>query len=121
MYKGSPRIKNIQTSVIAIGNEEVLWIGATGIKTSDMKTAVETLHGVFVDTLEDIEIDINAFIIGAPDAADNPDPSILQFATVDDLRDYIMAHPNTPSDDEPENFDAYSAYIGTVIDYIGKI
>lgn len=121
VYKGSPRIKNIQTSVIAIGNEEVLWIGATSIKTSDMKMAVETLHGVFVDTLEDIEININAFIIGAPDAADNTDPLILQFATVDDLRDYIMAHPNTPSDDAPENFDAYSAYIGTVIDYIGKI
>ena len=121
VYKGAPRIKNIQTSVIAIGNDEVLWLGATGIKTSDMKTAVETLHGVFVDTLEDIEININAFIIGAPDAADNHDPSILQFATVDDLHNYIMAHPNTPSDEDPESFDAYSAYIGTVIDYIGKI
>ena len=121
VYKGSPRIKNIQTSVIAIGNEEVLWLGATGVKTSDMKTAVDTIRGVFMDTLEDIEINVYAFIVGAPDAAENTEPSILQFATVDDLRTYIMAHPNTTSDEDAENFDAYSAYIGTVVDYIGKI
>jgi len=121
VYKGSPRIKNMQTSVIAIGTDEVLWLGATGVKTSDMKVAIDTMRGVFMDTLEDIEINMNAFIIGAPDASENSEPSILQFATVDELRTYIMAHPNTLSDDDAENFDAYSAYIGTVIDYIGKI
>ena len=121
VYKGSPRIKNMQSSIIAIGADEVLWLGATGVKTSDMKVAIDTMRGVFMDTLEDIEININAFIIGAPDASENSEPSILQFATVDELRTYIMAHPNTLSDDDAENFDAYSAYIGTVVDYIGKI
>lgn len=121
VYKGSPRIKNMQSSVIAIGTDEVLWLGATGVRTSDMKVAIDTMRGVFMDTLEDIEININAFIIGAPDASENSEPSILQFATVDELRTYIMAHPNTLSDDDAENFDAYSAYIGTVVDYIGKI
>ena len=122
VYKGSPRIKGMQTSVIAIGTDEVLWIGATGVKTSDMKVAIDTMRGVFTDTLEDIEININAFIIGATDASQDSDPSILQFATVDELRTYIMEHPSAPADeDEAENFDAYSAYIGTVVDYIGKI
>lgn len=120
VYKGSPRIKNVQTSVIAIGTDEVLWIGATGISTSDMQRAIDTLNGVFADTLDDIEININAFIIGAPDNTDNS--SIMHFASVDELRAFINEHKNTPPDeDEQENFDAYSGYIGTVVDYIGKI
>ena len=120
VYKGSPRIKNIQTSVIAIGTNEVLWIGATGISTTDMQRAVDTLNGVFADTLDDIEINVNAFIIGVTDNVDNS--SIMHFASVDELRAFINEHTNTPPDeDEQENFDAYSGYIGTVVDYIGKI
>ena len=122
VYKGSPRIKNIQTSVIAIGSDEVLWLGATGVKNSDMNNIIDTLKNIFSDTLEDIEINVNAFVIAAPDAATNTDDSIMQFASVDDLRSFISEHPNTPpSEDEIENFDAYSGYIGTVVDYIGKI
>ena len=53
--------------------------------------------------------------------ADAPD-NILQFATIDDLRNYNVNVPNTPPDtDDADNFDAYSGYIGTVVDYIGKI
>lgn len=121
VYKGSPRIKNVQTALVAIGTDEVLWIGAVGVKNTDMQRAVQTLAGVFTDTLEDIEIHIHAFIIAAPDTTDTNN-DILQFATVDDLRNYINGVPNTPLDaDESENFDAYSAYIGTVMDYVGKI
>ena len=120
VVKGAPKIKNVQTAVIAIGTDEVLWIGAVDAKIDDMKRAVQTLSDVFSDTLEDIEIHINAFIIGSPENAD--DTSIMQFATIDDLREYISHIPNTPPDaDATEDFDAYSAYIGTVVDYIGKI
>lgn len=121
VFKGTPKIKNVQTAVVAIGTGEVLWIGAVGIKNTDMQRAVQTLAGIFTDTLEDIEIHINAFVVSAPDAADAT-PDILQFATVEDLRNYINGVPNTPPDaDETENFDAYSGYIGTVMDYVGKI
>jgi len=121
LVKGAPKIKNIQTAVIAIGADEVLWIGAVGIKTSDMKKITDTLNGVFLDTLEDIEIHINAFVVNAVDTSEE-DSGIMTFETVDDLRTYIGEHKNeTPADDEAENFDAYSAYIGTVIDYIRKI
>lgn len=119
VVKGSPRIKNIQTSVIAIGTDEVLWIGANDITTSDMQKTIDTLQSVFVDTLEDIEIHINAFIINA---SDKDDSDILKFANIDELRTYINEHKNTPpAENDTENFDAYSAYIGTVIDYIRKI
>lgn len=121
VYKGAPKIKGVQTAGVAIGTNEVLWIGAIGVNNADMKRAVETLSGVFSDTLDDIEINIKAFVIGAPDASTAP-TDILQFANAEDLRNYITKEPNTPPDaDESENFDAYSGYIGTVIDYIGKI
>lgn len=117
--KGSPRIKGIQTSIIAIGNDEVLWIGANGISTPDMQRTIDTLNGIFTDTLEDIEIHIHAFIIGA---TDNDNGDIMHFANVEELRAYISSHPNSPGDDDDaENMDAYSAYIGTVVDYIRKI
>ena len=119
VVKGAPRIKNIQTSVIAIGTDEELWVGATDVTTQDMQKTIDTLQNVFLDTLEDIEIHINAFIINAPDKNDS---NILNFANIDELRAYINEHPNTPpAEDDVENFDAYSAYIGTVIDYIRKI
>ena len=55
-------------------------------------------------------------------ASDKEDSNILNFANIDELRAYINEHPNTPpAEDDVENFDAYSAYIGTVIDYIRKI
>ena len=120
VFKGMPKIKGVQTATVAIGTAEVLWIGAVGVKTADMQRAVQTLSGIFSDTLEDIEIHINAFIVAPADSTDNTD--ILGFATVDDLRKYIHERPNTPPDaDDIENFDAYSGYIGTVVDYIGKI
>ena len=121
VYKGQTKIKSVPSAIIAIGTNEVLWIGAVGVKNADMQNAIQTLSGVFSDTLDDIEIHINAFVVAAPDATEAP-ADILQFATVDDLRNYIAGQPNTPPDtDEKENFDAYSGYIGTVIDYIGKI
>jgi len=121
VFKGMPKIKGVQTATVAIGTNEVLWIGAVGVKNANMQRAVSTLAGVFSDTLDDIEIHINAFVVAAPDAADAPS-DILQFANVNDLRNYISGTPNTsPDADEAENFDAYSGYIGTVMDYIGKI
>ena len=121
VYKGMPKIKNIQHTIIAIGTGEILWIGAICVKNHDMQNAINTISSVFSDTLDDIEIHINAFIINAPDMTDAPD-NILQFATIDDLRNYIVNVPNTPPDtDDADNFDAYSGYIGTVVDYIGKI
>ena len=121
VFKGTPKIKGVQTAIVAIGTGEVLWIGAVGVTNTDMQRAIQTLSGVFSDTLDDIEININAFVIAAPDAATAPG-DILQFANTDELRAYLTRTPNTPPDaEESENFDAYSGYIGTVIDYIGKI
>lgn len=120
--KVPPRISGVQTSLLAIGSDETLWMGGAFIATNYLARAVDNLSQVFSDTLDDIDININTFIIGAPDAAANT-TNALMFANIDELRNYINAHPNsTPSDqDAAENMNAYSEYIDTVLTYIGKI
>ncbi len=120
--KNPPRINGNRMSLLAIGTNETLWLGAHGIATTDMRRAIDKLNDVFSDTLDDIYINVSGFVIGAPDAATAEFDDILMFNDVDGLREYITAHPNAPlSDDDNGNFDAYSEYIDTVINYIGKI
>lgn len=120
--KNPPRINGNRMSLLAIGTNETLWLGAHGIATTDMRRAIDKLNDVFSDTLDDIYINVSGFVIGAPDAATAEFDDILMFNDVDGLREYITTHPNAPlPDDDNGNFDAYSEYIDTVINYIGKI
>ncbi len=119
--KETPKIGNVKIALLAIGANETLWVGAVGISTEAMQTAVTTIHDIFLDTLEDIEIDIHAFVISATDASAPKVPGILTFDTPDALRQYMNEHKNPQLDeDERENFEAFSAYISTVVDYLGK-
>ena len=121
-FKGTPRIGTITSAPIAIGTGEVLWLGAIGIPTSALGAAIDTLNQIFSDTLDNIIININGFVIDAPDAAAPTTTGILTFDTPASLRQYMSEHTNPPlAEDDIENFDAFSAYISTVIDYIGKI
>ena len=119
--KKAPRILGYQTALLAIGTSETVWIGAVGIETSTLQSIIDSITQVFSDTLEDITITTHGFVI-APSDADAPSPNILTFATVEDLRNYMQPHPNPPLDtDMAENFDAFSEYISTVMDYIGHL
>lgn len=120
--KNNPRIGTVQTELFAIGTNEVLWIGAVGIPTTDLQRAIDTVNQIFSDTLDDIIINVNGFVIAAPDANTPGAPDILTFDKIDTLRQYINEHRNPPlGEDDNGNFDAFSAYISTVIDYLGKI
>lgn len=122
IVKKATSIVGVRPDVLAIGTNETLWIGATNIDTVDLRHAMDKLARVFADTLDDIYININGFVIAARDAATNTSDDILMFASVDELREYMSAHRNPPpAADDVENFDAYSEYIDTVINYIGKI
>ena len=119
--KKAPRIHGYQTALMAIGTNETVWLGAVGIETSTMQSIVDTLNQVFLDTLDDINITINGFVVDAHDTS-TPAPNILTFATNDELRQYMQEHTNPPTDpDMIENFNAFSEYISTVIDYIGHL
>ncbi len=119
--KKPPKIKGVQTSLFAIGTGETLWIGAVGIETLALRNAIENIQQIFSDTLEDIEINVYGFVVSPRDASEPVAPEILTFDSTDSLRNYMNEHRNTPPDnDEIENFEAFSSYISTVIEYLGK-
>ncbi len=122
IIKKEPRINGIQMSVLAIGTDEILYLGATGISTQQMHSCVSKLTQIFSDTLDDVEIHVIPFILHATDVADSHTSDILIFDTLQSVRDYMKEHTNPPlTADDDGNFDAYSEYISTVIDYIGKL
>lgn len=120
--KKTPYINGWRPNLLAIGTNEVLWIGAVGADTARVKKAIDKLNQIFSDTLDDVYIGINGFSINAPDAQTAEFDDILLFDTIDGLSEYMRAHPNSqPTPEEKENFDAYSEYIDTVIGYIGNL
>lgn len=120
--KKNPFIAGWQPNLLAIGTNEVLWIGGIGATTGQVKKAINKLNQIFSDTLDDIYIGINGFSINAPDAQTVEFNDILLFNTNEDLEAYMASHKNpAPTAEEQENFDAYSEYIDTVIGYIGKL
>ncbi len=120
--KKTPYINRWRPNLLAIGTNEVLWIGAVGATTSQVKKAIDKLNQIFSDTLDDVNIGINGFSINAPDAETAEFNDILLFNTIGDLDEYMRSYPNPePTPEEKENFDAYSEYIDTVIEYIGNL
>ncbi len=85
-----------------------------------MDNIMTRLDSVFTDTLDDITINIHGFIIAPTEPVTNPD--IMAFPNIEALREYISNHPNHPAEtgEAKENFDAYSKYIDTVINYMDK-
>ena len=118
--KHSPQIGNFKPALLAIGTNETLWIGGVGIAESVLATAMERLATIFSDTLDDIQINIFGFIIAPSGNVTNTD--IQTFTDTAQLRAYMESNKNTPPSDsgERENFDAYSEYIDTVINYMDK-
>lgn len=115
-------VGNTKSAVLALGANETLWIGAVGVTTSDLQNTINKLEQIFDDILDDIEININSFVVNARDAANPEEPDIQLFDSMSELREFISANPNPElSDSEKENFEAFSTFISTVIDYIGMM
>ncbi len=118
--KTPPKLHGIQTILLALGLDETLWLGASNISTDQMRDARDVLSDLFIETLDELTIDITSFIISPTGGA--PDEDILHFANIDELRAYMNEHPNPPlSESDSENMDAYSEYIDTVLKYLGKL
>lgn len=120
--KKSPKIHGVQIPLVAIGQSETVWIGAFDMETSSLKSIIDTIQQIFADTLDDVVITTKGFVINASDAASPTAPDILNFANLSELNRYMQQHPNPQSDpDSAENFAAFSEYISTVLDYIGRL
>lgn len=118
--KSVSSINGFAPALFAIGANEVLWLGGVDVSTHDVRNAITALQKVFSETLDDIEINVNGFAVNAPDATTSEFQDILMFPDADALREYMTAHKNDMSNEDSENFAAYSEYIDTVINYIAK-
>lgn len=122
VIKKCNRIGNLIEPVVALSYDQKLWIGTSNVSASDAMDAVQTLLAVFADTLGDSANDMSVYacILNATDEPEDRD-IISTFNTIDELKRFVDAHPNTkPEDYDQELFDAVSTYIDTVINYIGK-
>lgn len=120
--KKTPTISGVKMILFAIAPNEVVWIGSTNISISDMKQAVTELNKLFVDSLEELPININSFIINPINQVDNNN-DIFTFNSTEELEAFIKTKPATPiptDKDELETFNAFSEYINVVIDFINR-
>ena len=90
--------------------------------TSTMQSILDSFQQVFSETLEDVTITTIGFVVNPGNISNPAQPNILTFKNTDELRAYISENPNPPLEPEmDENFEAFSGYISTVIDYIGNL
>lgn len=121
IVKPNPTISGFVPNLFAIGNNEIIWVGGVDCDADKMTKALEKLNSVFKETLEDIPIHINAFILDTMGKYSNKD-NIHIFKSIDELKAFIGEHPaDKIGEDDRESFDSYSEYIDTIIQYIKNI
>ena len=121
LVKKNPTINGFTPDLFAIGNNEVLWIGAVDCDIDKMSMIIEKLQSIFQETLPDIKITIYSFILDNKHRYESRD-NIFVFHDIDDLAKFISESQGAeiPPEDQ-ENFDAYSEYIDTIIQYVKNI
>lgn len=121
MVKTNPTISGFTTNLFAIGHDEILWIGGVDCDINKLKAAMTKLNGVFLDTLPDIQINMFGFLLDNANRY-SQDENILIFHSTDELKQYVSEMPDkNAAPEDAENFDAYSDYIDTIIQYIKNI
>lgn len=108
---------NLQISLIAIGANESMWIGCTNT-TENIKNIKNKFLDVFSETLDDINIKMNLFIINSNDT--KVDEDILKFNSISEVENFMKNNRSIITDDEKEDFDAYSEYVDVVIEYLSR-
>ncbi|MBR3510950.1 MAG: hypothetical protein IKN73_02710 [Alphaproteobacteria bacterium] len=121
IVKTNPVISGFTPNLFAIGTNEILWIGAINCDIEKIKKSITKLTEVFTDTLSDIEININGFLIDTVKHYESDD-TIKIFHNIEDLKQFISENPGKkPEGEEQENLNAYSEYIDTIINYIKNL
>ena len=121
VVKKNPTISGFTPNVFAIAPNEILWIGAVDTDINKLQSAVNRLDSIFKETLEDIKININAFLIDTTGQTNATD-SVIVLKSLDEFKKFVSelppVWPKDMSNYEQENFDAYSEYIDTIIQYV---
>ncbi len=115
VVKPNLTISGLKTNLFAIGNHEVLWMGAVDCDMNKLKASIGKLRDLFEETLEDIPINIFAFILDTKNVY-TPSDDIMVFHSIEEISEFISNNPaDNIDEDEKENFDAYSDYIDNII------
>jgi len=124
VVKKNPTISGFTPNVFAIAQNEILWLGAVDADINKLQSAIDRLDSIFKETLEDIKININAFIIDTKGQT-KPTDSIIILNSLDEFKKFVSelppVWPKDMSNYEQDNFDAYSEYIDTIIQYVKNI
>ncbi|MCQ2574626.1 MAG: hypothetical protein MJ156_00795 [Alphaproteobacteria bacterium] len=115
-------IKGFKPDVFAIGRGEQIIIGGINCDPQKIQNAIKALKDVFLETLEDVEINVFGFILDSENKIeDTPDITILR--NLDDVKEFVSEiHNNIPQEPEEEDsFDSYSEYIDTILQYISTM
>lgn len=108
-------------NLFAIGPNEVIWFGGVDANIGELNKAYEELKSITKTTLDDIEIYINPFIIDTLGQY-QADDSVMIFKSIDELKEFIQNNPAAElTDENKENFVAYSEYIDTILQYVKNV
>ena len=118
ILKNPPMIDGVKLSVWAIGTDEVLIAGATGLTPQDLSGKIARVRQLIADTLDDsISVKIIAFTLNANVPGGLYD-DVMVFNNLDELRNWFAGNPNAPlAIADTEDFEAYGDYINTVAEY----
>ncbi len=117
-------ISGFKTNLFAIGNNEVVWVGAVNCDLDKFKQKIEKLKNTFKETLEDIPITVYSFVLDTLHKYDSnqQESNLFIFHSIDELKQFIsQAQGADVKESDQENFDAYSEYIDKIIKYIKNI
>lgn len=121
VIKPNITIGGFTTNLFAIGTGELVWFGAIDCDMEKFRNTVNRLNSIFSETLEDIPINVFAFILDTKNRYKTDDNTLI-FHTTEELKEFMATNTNPPlTDSERENFDAYSNYIDTVIQYAKNV
>nr|MBQ0091440.1 hypothetical protein [Candidatus Enterousia merdequi] len=114
------RIDGKYPAVIAIGSDEKLFIATLNNDFYTLQNMLKRIELCFADTLEGINIDTRVLCVSNKNV--DLGNKVIRFASVDALDKYLASHPNIrpKTKSERDDFNAYSEYIGTAIDYLFK-
>jgi len=114
------RIDGKHPAVVALGTNEKLFIGTTNVDNETLEKTLKRIELCFADTLEGINI--NTRILCVDGTSYDIDNKIIHFTSVDTLKRYMSTNknirPKTKTD--IEDFNAYTEYITTVMQYLFK-
>ena len=114
-------IAKFKPNLFAIGPNEVIWLGAVDADMNGLTKAVAELDSIIKTSLDDVEIYINTFMIDTM-GQQQPNDSVMVFKSVDELKTFVQNNPaDKITEDNAENFAAYSEYIDTILQYVKNI